>query len=192
MISCTLKRLEILRQVESGDTFAAERNLRMGIAVRRGDFRGAPNREYREKSNLLDAFHANPQVQVHLQGDGADYDGSAASTSEAHRRQYYARQGRILRRMESPTCHFTCGKLLASRGGGQLADSVVGGRDGGSTARKGLVKGPLLQTVSVTTQVAISRKVSRFKLLLKDRQESKRNREERDDRPTPMARGWIF
>ena len=41
----------------------------------------------------------------------------------------------------------------------QLAASVVGGRDGGSMARKGVVKERLLQTISVTTQVAISTRV---------------------------------
>ena len=52
----------------------------------------------------------------------------------------------------------------------QLAASVVGGRDGGSMARKGVVKKRLLQMISVTTQVAISRRVARFKLQLRDRQ----------------------
>ena len=43
-------------------------------------------------------------------------------------------------------------------------------------ARKGLVKERLLQLVSVTTQVAISRRVSRFKLQLRDRHEARRSR----------------
>ena len=66
---------------------------------------------------------------------------------------------------------------------------VVGGRDGGSMARKGVVKERLLQIISVTTQLAISRRVARFKLQLKDRQEI-RSRGVGDDRPTPMAWGW--
>lgn len=45
----------------------------------------------------------------------------------------------------------------------QLAASVVGGRGGGSVASK-VVKKCLLQIISVTTQVAISRRVSCFKL----------------------------
>ena len=48
----------------------------------------------------------------------------------------------------------------------QLAASAVGGRDGGSMARKGVLKERLLQIASVTTQVAISRRLSRFKLQL--------------------------
>ena len=71
----------------------------------------------------------------------------------------------------------------------QLAASVGGGRDRGSTARKG-VKERLLQIVSVTTLVAISKRVSRFKPQLRHRQEVRRNRGGRDYRPTPMAWGW--
>ena len=71
----------------------------------------------------------------------------------------------------------------------QLEASVVGGRDGGSMTRKGVVKEHLLQIISVTTQVAISRRVSRFKLQLRDRQEARRSKGGGDDRPTPMAWG---
>ena len=72
----------------------------------------------------------------------------------------------------------------------QLAASVVGGRDGGSMARKGVVKERLLQTISVTTQVAISTRVARFKLQLRDPQEIRRSSGGGDDRPTPMAWEW--
>ena len=57
----------------------------------------------------------------------------------------------------------------------QLAASVAGGRDGGLMGRKGVMKERLLQIVSVTKQVAISRRVSRFKLQLRGRQESRRS-----------------
>ena len=50
----------------------------------------------------------------------------------------------------------------------QLAASVVGGRDGGSMTRKGVVKEHLLQIISATTQVAISRRVSCYNLQLRD------------------------
>ena len=56
--------------------------------------------------------------------------------------------------------------------------------------RKGVVKEHLLQIISVTTQVVISRRVSRFKLQLRDHQEAKRSRGKGDGRPTPMAWGW--
>ena len=57
-------------------------------------------------------------------------------------------------------------------------------------ARKGVVKERLmLQIVSVATQVAISRGVSRFKLQLRDRHAARRNSGggEEGDKPTPMA-----
>ena len=56
-------------------------------------------------------------------------------------------------------------------------------------ARTGVLKECLLQIFSVTTQVAISRRVARFKLQLKDRREI-RSRGGGDGRPTPMAWGW--
>ena len=49
-ISRTLKRLRIPHQVESGEPFTAERNLRMDIVIRRGSLQDAPNREYRDTS----------------------------------------------------------------------------------------------------------------------------------------------
>ena len=55
------------------------------------------------------------------------------------------------------------------------------------------VKGHLLQIISVTTQVAISRRVSSFKLQLRDRQEARRSRGRGDDRPTlDVAVGFFF
>ena len=67
----------------------------MDIVVRRGGLRGAPNREYREKAILLDVTHEDPQAQIHLRGGSADQDGSAASTTEARKRQDYARPGYV-------------------------------------------------------------------------------------------------
>ena len=55
----------------------------------------------------------------------------------------------------------------------QLTASVVGERDGRSMTRKGVVMERLLQVISLTTQVAISRRVAWFKLHLRDRQEKK-------------------
>ena len=45
-ISRTLKLLGISHQVESGEQFTAERNLRTDIVIRRGSVRDAPNREH--------------------------------------------------------------------------------------------------------------------------------------------------
>ena len=79
--------------MESDQLFTAERNLPMDIVIRRGSLRDAPNRQYRHKSILLDVPHADPQAQVHLRGGSEDHDGSDASTSEARKRQHYARPG---------------------------------------------------------------------------------------------------
>ena len=76
-ISRTLKRIGIQHQVESGEPVTAETNLRKDIVIRRGSLGDAPNREYRDKSILLDVTHADPQAQVHLRGGSSDHDGSA-------------------------------------------------------------------------------------------------------------------
>lgn len=52
----------------------------------------------------------------------------------------------------------------------QLAASVVEGRDGRPLAKKGIYKEHIfLQLVSVTTQVVISKRASRFKHLMRGR-----------------------
>ena len=92
----TLKRLGIRHQEESGEPFTADRNLRIGIVVRRGGLGDAPIRDCREKSILLGGVTCvEPQAQIHLRGGSAEHDGSAASTSEAHNRQHYARPGHV-------------------------------------------------------------------------------------------------
>ena len=66
----------------------------------------------------------------------------------------------------------------------QLAASVVGGRDVGSMARKGVLKERLLQIFSTTKQVSIEQRVPRFNLLPRYRQDARRNQGGRDDGPT--------
>ena len=155
----TLKLLGIPHQVESGEPFTADQNLLMDIVVRRGSsLRDAPNRGYRGKSILLDVTHAGPQAQIHLRGGSADQDGSATSTSEARKRQHYARPGHVSfdeRSHKLATLAVeSFGRLRVggSKFTDHLAANLVGGRDGGSTGRKGLGKERLLQIVSVTTQ----------------------------------------
>ena len=58
----------------------------------------------------------------------------------------------------------------------QLIAGVVGERNEGSMARKGGMKERLLESISVTKQTTISRRVSRFKLQVRDRQEARRGR----------------
>ena len=81
--------------MESGESFTADRNLRMDIIVRRGGLPDSPNREYRDKSIVLDVTISDPQAHVHLGGGSARDDGSFASTFEAHKRQHYARPGHV-------------------------------------------------------------------------------------------------
>ena len=193
-ISRTLKRLGVSHQVESGEHFTADRNLRMDIGVRRGGLRDAPNREYREKPILLGVTHADLQAQAHLRGSSAGHDGSTASTPEAYKRQHYARPGHVYfdeRSHKLATIAVESFGRLGVEGSAfidQLTTSVVGGRNRGSMTRKGVVKERLLQIVSVTAQVAISQRVSRLKLQLRDRQEAKRSRGG-NDRPRPVAWG---
>ena len=94
-MSRTLNRLGILHHVESGKPFTADRNVPMDIVIRRRGLRNAPNREYRDMPILPDVTHADLQAQVHLGGGSADHDGSAASTSEACKRQHYTRPGHV-------------------------------------------------------------------------------------------------
>ena len=167
----------------------------MDIVVRRGGLRNAPNPEYRDKSVLVDVTHADPQAQVHLRAGSGDHDGSAASTFEACKRQHYARSGHVsFNERNRKLTNFaveTFGRLGVEGNYfiDQLAASVVKGRDGGSMARKGVLKGCLLQIVSVTTQFTISRRVSRFKLQLRDRQDARRSQGGGDDGPTPIVWG---
>ena len=111
----------------------------MGIIIGRGSLRDAPNRAYIEKSILLDVMHVDPQAQVHLRAGSADHDGSAASTSEACKRQHYARPGRVSFGERSTKL-----SILAAEGFGRLgvegtnfidqfATGVVGGSGGSMT-----------------------------------------------------------
>ena len=134
------------------------------------------------KSILLDVTLSGPQAQIHLRLGSADHDGSASSTSEACKCQHYARPGYVFfdeRTHKLVTLAVeSLGRLgvEGSRFIDQLTARVVGGRDGGSIGRKGGVKERLLLIVSVITQVTISRRVSKFRLHLRGRQESRRRR----------------
>ena len=140
----TLKRLGIRHRVESGEAFTADRNLRMDIVARRGGLRDAPNREYREKSILLDVTNADSQAQIYLRGSSADHDGSAACTFEARKRQHYARPGHACfdeRSHKLPIFAVESFGRLGVEGSefiDQLVACVVGGRGGGSMGRKGV------------------------------------------------------
>ena len=74
----------------------------------------------------------------------------------------------------------------------ELATHAAGGRDGGSMAQKGVFKERLLQVISVATQVAISRRVQRYKLSLRGRQhkEGRRAGLASNTSTPPMIWGW--
>ena len=148
-ISLTLKRLWISHQIESGEPFTADRNLRMDIAVKRSGLRVAPNREYREKSILLvDVSHADPQAQVHTREE--------AVLTTMDQLPLPPRCASANTTLVRDTCPSTNGvtnlppfavEIFWRLGVGgsifidQLAASVVGGRDGESPVWKGVVKG---------------------------------------------------
>ena len=100
----------------------------------------------------------------------ATSDGTAAQTSEARKRQHYARPGYVSlneRSFKLTTSAVESFGRLGKEGYefiDELATHAAGGRDGGSMAQKGVFKERLLQVISVATQVAISRRVQRYKL----------------------------
>ena len=67
----------------------------MNIVIEAGGLRDATAPEYRDKSILVDVTYANPQAGVHMRAGSADRNGSAASTSEARKRNHYARPGQV-------------------------------------------------------------------------------------------------
>ena len=74
----------------------------------------------------------------------------------------------------------------------EVATHAAGGKDGGSMAQKGVFKERLLQVISVATQqVAISRRVQRYKLSLRGRQHEEGSRAGlASNTSTPMIWGW--
>ena len=172
----------------------ADSDLRMDIVIERGGLRDASASDFRHKSILIGVTYAYPQAGVHLRAGSPDQDGSAASTSEARKRNHYARVGHVSfdeRSHKLVTLAVQSFGRLGREGSkliDQLATNVVGGRDGGAMAKKDICKERPLQIVSVTSQVAISRRVHRYKLTLRDRQAARGRREE-EGGLMPMAWG---
>ena len=112
----------------------------------------------------------------------ADRGGLAASKSEARKRSHYARPGQVSFDERSNTLATFAVESFGRLGKegsdliGQVAASIVGKTDGSSLPRKSVCKERLLQIISVTTQVAISRRVHRYKLALRDRQAARGRR----------------
>eukprot|EP00904_Undaria_pinnatifida_P007537 jgi/Undpi1/3913/HiC_scaffold_16.g07281.m1 len=150
-----------------------------------GGLRDATASDYRDKSILLDVtYYADPQAGVHMRAGSADRNGSAASTSEARKRNHYARPGQVFfdeRSYKLATLAVESFGRLGKEGSDlidQVAASIVGGTDASSLARKGVCKERLFQIIPVTTQVVISRRVHRYRLSLRDRQAARGRKEE--------------
>ena len=84
----------------------------------------------------MDLTHADPQAHVHVRAGRADHDGSDASTSEARKRQHYARPGHVSFGEWSHKLTTFAVENFGRLGVDvsflidQLTASVVGGRDG--------------------------------------------------------------
>ena len=150
--------------------------------------------EYRNKAILLDVTYADPQAMGHMRVGSADRDGLAASKSEARKHSHYARPGQVSfdeRSYKLATLAMESFGRLDKESSNlidQVAASIVGGTDGSSLARKGVCKEHILQMISVTTQVAISR--HRHQLAIRGRQAARGRREDTGGVLMPMAWGW--
>lgn len=134
----------------------------MNLVVRRGALRNASSSAYSHKGVLLDVTHCDPQAQVHLRNGSASSDGSAAQTSEARKRQYYARPGHVSFDERSYKLWTPWkGGLQVHQRSRNVCRKGEGGRKHGAERRH---QGT--SSVSVATQVAISRRVHRYKLPL--------------------------
>lgn len=131
-------------------------------------------------------------MQTHKRGftGSADRYESAASTSEARKRNGYARPGQVSFNARSLAME-SFGRL--GKKGSELFDhlavSIAGGTGGGYMSREGVCKDRFFQIVSVTTRVAILRRVHRYKISLRCHQASRRKKEEVGGRNMPMAWG---
>ena len=194
-LSTALKGMGVQHDVESGAPFTGERHLSMDIVTRPGALRNASSSVYRNKGILLDVTHADPQARVHLRNGSATRDGTAAQASEARKRQHYARPGQVSfdeRSFKLTTFAVESFGRLGEEGYefiNELATHAAGGRDGGNLTLKGIFQERLLQVVSVATQVAISRRVHRYQLSLRGRQEAQGGTT-MSTVSTPMIWGW--
>ena len=134
----------------------------------------------RHQSIATNRYSSISRMWTHKRGStsvgSADRNGSAAFTSEASKRNHYARPGQVSfdeRSYKLATLAVESFGRFGKEGSDlidQVAASIVGGTDASSLAQNGVFKERLFQIISVTTQVAISRKFHRYRLALRDRQ----------------------
>eukprot|EP00904_Undaria_pinnatifida_P003390 jgi/Undpi1/13051/HiC_scaffold_8.g02714.m1 len=186
--------MSIRHQVEGGVPFHANKNLRIDVVIEAGGLQDATAPEYHNESIIRDVTYADPQAGVHMRAGGAYRIGSTASTSEARKRNHYPRPGQVSfdeRSYKLATFAVESFGRLGKEGSDlidQVVASIVGGTDASSLARKGVCKERLFQIISVTTQVAISRRVHRYRLASRDRQ-AVRGREKGAGGLRPLAWG---
>ena len=102
-----------------------------------------------------------------MRAGSADRNGSAASTSEVRKRNHYARPGQVSFDERSYKLATLAVEIFGHLGKedsdliDQVAASIVGGTAAPSRARKGVCEERLFQSISVTTQVSVSRRVHR-------------------------------
>ena len=176
-------RIEVKHDVESGAPFTGDQNLSMDIITRPGALKNALSAGYRNKGILLDVTDADPQAQVHLRNGSATSDGTAAQTSEAQKRQHYARPGHVSfdeRSFQLTTLAVESFGRLGEEGYefiDELATHAAGGRDGGIDGTEWGLQGTTSSGhFGGYTQVAISRRVQRYKQSLRGRQQEEGRR----------------
>ena len=123
--------------------------------------------------------YTDPQSGIEMRTGSVDRDGSAASTPEARKRSHCAHPGQVSfdeRSCKLATLAVESFRRPGKEGSdliGQIAATIVGGTDGSSLTQRGVCKKRLFQIISVTAQVAILRRVHRYKLALRGRQASR-------------------
>ena len=130
-----------------------------------------------------------------MRAGSANRDGVAASKCKARKRSHYARSGQVSfdeRSYKLATLAVEIFRRLGKEGSDpidQIASIIVGGTDGSSLARKGVCKKPLFQIISLTTQVAISRRVHHRHQLAPRGRQACRGRREVNGVPLPVTWG---
>ena len=95
IMSRALKRISITLTVEDCAHFLANRDLRMGIVVPKGELQDVLTPAYRYKGLFIKGTFADPQELIQLRNGIADADGSAACSAEACTNAHCARPGKV-------------------------------------------------------------------------------------------------
>lgn len=149
-----------------GNPSTADRDSRVDIVVPAEEFRDKPNRDYGKKSLLICVTPANPQSAGHFSRGIATISGSATATSGPRDRAHFTRQEHVYFNQ----CGFKLTTLAVEklrgprkwRGGTTRPGSYHRDgepRGGGSyPTQNGLLLKRTQQIISVTKQIAISRR----------------------------------